>query len=403
MAPEQDTQEPVKEQPEVTAAQSEAAPVTTEPVATVPAVDVEAETPPREANPESTQPTTMQPGAFPIKKSRKGLLAILISVGAVVLLGGTAAGLGLWWTSPDKSFADATSTNVGSLAGIGSVKGSLVVTPKSGADVSVEFTTKVDGAKSNTDLALKMNAGAVTMNLTGAVATDDSKNVYVKVNDVKKTLDSFAGGNAEAVDAYYGKLISKIDGKWVEITPADMKDLSGNTDANSTCVVDTLGKISSDSSYVKELQTIYANNAYLQYSKSLGSELVNGKDSNHVLVTVDKTKLDAFSKAALKSKLFTELSKCGVDTNSASSTETSGTMLNVELWVDKWSHKVTRFVMSQVETDATVKFTLEPDYTKSTVTVPQADTQFKDLKADVTALEEQFTATEQQTLSDGTF
>ncbi|MFZ1812625.1 MAG: hypothetical protein WAU02_03885 [Candidatus Saccharimonadales bacterium] len=335
--------------------------------------------------------------ARPNRLSKK----LLITVGAilVVLIGGGVAGA-LWWTSPQKAFSDAMPTH--ELPTSAAVKGSIVATPASGPSVTVDFTSKFNSGKSYTDLGFKVNAGAVNLNLTGAVATSDTKSVFFKVNDVRKTIESFAGSNASAVDQVYGNLINKIDNKWVEVTESDMKEVTKGAGVDISCLTNTLQKVTTGRSYISESYDLYQKNAYLSVKETLGSESVNGKDSHHYIVTVDKTKMKEFDKALEASKLGAELKKWTTkDTSTMESvTNDAASTPKFEIWVDKWSHKLTKFVMTQDQDGTNVKLTATVDYAAQSVTMPKADTQFKDLQSEIQKMQQQFTPAEASTSLD---
>ena len=355
--------------------QPEQQPTNTTPPATdpVPAgpeatVDTPATVSPTNAAPKNT--------IFPSKSSKKKW--VIIAAALVVLLGGGAAGA-LWWTSPQKAFDDATSSY--DLPESAGVKGSMVVTPSGGPTVTIDMNSKYAAMKSNTDLAIKMNAGAVNINLTGALATSDTKSVYFKINDVRKTVESFAGSSAPMIDQNYGGLIDKIDGKWVEITEADMKDATKDSGTDLGCISETLGKITRDKSYLKDLYALYEKNKYISVKETLGSETINGKDSHHYVLALDKSKMQSFDKAMQESRLAKELKKCIGDEEAALplSAESVDGVPKMEIWVDKWSHKLTKLVMTQDQEGTSVKLTATVDYAAQNVTMPKADTQFKDL------------------------
>jgi hypothetical protein len=325
----------------------------------------------------------------PPRKSRKKLLIITGAVLGVLLIGGTASAM--WWTSPQKAFDDATSLNQALPKG-GTVKGSIVVTPAGSPEVTFDFDTKYATNKMNTDLALKVNAGAVNLNLTGGVAYEADKSMFFKVNDVRKTITTFAGSSSGAIDQYYGGLIDKIDGKWVEMTSSDLKDLTKDSGADLSCATSTFTKLTTDQSYLKELSAMYDKNKYISIKDVVGSEKIDGRDSMHYTLAFDETKMKAYESAVKSSKFMQDFKKCVTNESSEStSLESSPAPQGFEIWVDKWSHKITKVMLTSDSEGTAVKMTAVFGYNDAqAVTIPKADTQFKDLKSEVESLQEMF-------------
>jgi outer membrane receptor protein involved in Fe transport len=329
---------------------------------------------------------------LPVKKSHKGLKIGLLIGGILLFLGGVAAGLMVWWTSPQKSFSDASKNPFSVVEGTHAINGTISVIQKNGPEMLIEYSVKADNKKTYADISFKTNSGAVTVNLTGAVATDATGNVYFKINNVKKTLQGFGGQFSTMYEEAFGDVIDKIDGKWVQITPDDVKAMagSGSSGVDMVCVSDVTSKLTANSDYMKELTELTKNNTYLSYGKSLGSETVNGKSSNHIAVNIDQAKLKSYSQGMTNTKIAADLKKCGMkfDSNS-SNTQPMSNDANVELWIDQWSHKVTKLLIAQTENGTTTTITVAFDSANQTVAIPEAQTQFKDLQNALSGLQDQ--------------
>ena len=336
------------------------------------------------------EPQPMQPAAMTSsKKPSKKLWIGIASAVAVLVIGGVAGAM--WWTSPQKTYDDALSLNQPMPKG-GAFKTNMEVTPKDGPTIKIDLDTKFTGIKTMTDMSFKVDAGAMNINLTGGVATDVNKSLFFKVNDVRKTLTSFTGGNASAIDSYYGGLIDKIDGKWVEITETDMKDTTKDSGGDLSCMIDAISKITTNKDYYNELSAMYEKNKYISLKDTVGSEKVDGKDSIHYVVAIDQNKLKNFSKASLESQWFKEMKKCSNSeaTSAESALESTGeTTPKLEIWVDKWSHKVNKIKMSQDQDGTAINLVMYPTYNDNQkVTVPAADTQFKDIQKEMQTIQE---------------
>ena len=347
----------------------------------------------------STQPTAPTTSgnasttASPASGSSKKKWIILGSVLGVVLVGGVASAM--WWTSPEKSLSDAMSMN--SIPKGGNIKGDIVVTPKDSNAVTITFDSKYKGMVSKTDLGVKMSMGAMKLDITGGVATTANKRVMFRVNDVRDTVKSLAQGYDDVVEQYYGKLIDKVDNKWVEVTESDLKDATKDSGIDLSCFMDKTTKLINDKAFMKEAADIYSKNAYFSIKDKVGSEKVDGRDSNHIVLAYDKTKAKAYGEALEKTNGLKDLKSCVKDADkdpTSSVTDDSAATPKIELWVDKWSHKVNKIVVSQDQDGTSTKLTATIGYNDNqSVDVPKADTQFKDLKTEIDSLQQQFAPT----------
>ncbi len=345
-------------------------------------------------NDESVLPTPVisntQPTSLMSRVSKKAIIAVV--AGLIVLLGGGAAGA-LWWTSPEKSLSDAMSAT--ELPQGGAIKGDFVVTPKDGKPVTIAYDTKYKGFVNKTDLSVKASMGAIKLDMSGGVATTANKSVLFRVNDIRDTINSFAQGDRAMIDEYYGGLLDKIDGKWVEMTEADIKDATKDSGTDFSCVMDKTAKLMQDKAFLKEASDIYKKNPIFSIKEKMGSEKIDGRDSNRVLLAYDKAKDKAFGDALEKTAAVKELKSCIKDTDTKMEDKKDDTKTpRIEVWIDKWSHKINKMMVVQEDNGTTVQMTTVINYNNSQkVDVPKADTQFKDLKSEIEKLQQDFSPT----------
>lgn len=345
--------------------------------------------------PEPVPPATpaMTSADYPAVASKRSKKPLFIALAVLlVLVSGGVAGA-LWWTGPQKTFDDAFNPSISMPKG-GTAKGSIVVTSSTGPGVTVEFDTKVRGLATNTSLAFKVDAGAMKVDISGGVATDTNKNLYFKINDVRKTVNAFAGGNSDMIDQYYGSLIDKIDGKWVQMTEADLKEATKDSGTDMSCVLDKIAKIEADKSYAEDTAQIYSQNKYFSIKETLASEKIDGQDSHHYKVAIDKAKEESFNKVMRNSKLMKEIKKCVTDPSSldeeSSRVETSSDP-TIEVWVNKWTHRLNKLVVSDDQSGLSAKLTVNIGYDDNQpVDVPKASTQYKDLQKEIESVKQQF-------------
>lgn len=341
--------------------------------------------------------TTIAPVTPPAKASKIQELLhnkkLVVSAAiAVVVLGAATAGA-MWWTSPETSFNNATTSTAFSKGG--TVKGTLTVKPESGSDVSLDYNTQYAGLVTKTDLSFKTKMGAVKLDINGGIATTANKSVLFRINDIKDTVNSFAGDSSDAVDQYYGSLIDKIDGRWVEVTESDMKELTKDSDADTSCVLDKGTKLINDKKFLSEASDIYKKNPYLLLTEKKASEKIEGRDSNHVVVSYDTKKATDYSKSLGGLQSLKDLKTCFKDSDPFQDVATGESVNSprIELWIDKWNHKVNKFIVTQQQDGTTTTLSGVMTYNDAQkVDVPAAQTKFSELKTEVEAIQEDFAA-----------
>ena len=357
-------------------------------------------------NPFGTEGTSNQPAAtLPVKKSKKGLVIGLIAAGTVLVLGAAAAGLAMWWTSPQKALDDAVAQSLKNFEH-GSIRGDISLDSEAGSTAKLTIDGKYADKQTYSDVDLNVDMGMLNAKFTGSFATDSSKNSYFKINDVKKTVDSMYGEMASLLPVEYHNVIEKIDGRWVKATEQDLKDMSkdqsdGEDSQATVCVATAAEKYLADGSALKEAVDAYNSHKFMAIKKVVGSEKINGRDSHRLEINIEDDKAKAFGEKLKQTAFFKEIEKCGKSSEELpeSGSTKSEDVPVVELWVDKWSHRINKISMkSESNTQAmTMAFTL--GYDKPIVTIPTAETNFSDLKSDIDKIIQQMQEDAQETYS----
>lgn len=349
---------------------------------------------------DQTQPAapTVEPAVAPAapspvaskKAPNKKLLLGGVAAVVVALIAGVS--VYAWWNSPEKVFNDAI---YGSTAVPYSVKGNMKVSQSSGPGATIEFDGKMADKKFYVDTSTKVDAGMMNFNLKASLAADANKDMYFRVQDVRKTVQTFAGDSMDAIEQYYGDVINKVDNKWVRITSADVKDMTKDSGADVTCMQDTLISVLEDKSLQSELKKVTQdkNNQYASIKEVVGTEKVNNRDSIHYKISIDATKYKSYTKAIGETSLMKRLESCVKDQSEIEDINSinESDMPTIELWVDKGTHHMSRMMMTsksgQSDTSATLDATF--GYDKVPVDMPKADTEFKDLKQSIEQLQSQ--------------
>jgi len=227
--------------------------------------------------------------------------------------------------------------------------------------------------------------------VSGSGLMDKDSNIYVKVNDVKKLLRSLpaeSGMKYDQLPQYITKIVDKVDSKWIRISADDIREFSDDYAKKQTCVEDVFKKLQEDKELSKELLNVYKENKFIIIDEKLPAK--NG--SLGYVVDVDTNISKDFAKAADKTKFGKELQKCDdsfkFSSNSSSSSRSSSgdsdTKTRVEVWVDRWSHQLTKMSLGIEDDQADGMLVFEPKFDQPvTVEVPKDFIPLKDLKKDI--------------------
>lgn len=350
--------------------------------------------------PQSEMSGVAAPGlisTLPVKKSKKGLLIGLIAAGVlIVALASSAAAYTFIHNNPDKAVADALEKFF--TAKSMEVQGTMDVTSKSGTSTS-KITVNFNGAKDATgqavgDQTVTVASGGKDMTLK--IHTANSKDsVYVKLEDVKKLIEnafSADSSTAASLEQYYGKLIDKVDNKWVVIKYSELDALTNGSVKGSqvTCVMDQMDKLQNDATTQKELRKAYDDNRFLKV-ESKGSDT----DGNHYVLTTDAEKAKTYGKALKDTAFFKAVDDClnGQMTKSVESpnktTNTTEETPVVELWVDGWSHNPNKMAISFKNKTSESKIEFKSKFnTNPKLSLPSGQTTINDIKDELQNLQD---------------
>lgn len=332
------------------------------------------------------------------KKSNKRLFILIAAAVTIVLLSSVSV-FAFYYNTPDKSVSDA----FGQMLGMSSLKsqGTLTVNAvdKTNPNVKMTYDLALNGTSLSADsnIGITVNAKTVTVK-ANAVTTKDA--IAIKLTNFRDTANSLMGMiglNANSLDPY-SSLINKIDNKWVVITKDDLSQYSSDKEADTqaTCAQDAIATFQANKSQQSEISNLYKNNAFVTVSKSLGTETINGKLSNHYELTVDDKKAQTFGDKLPSTTVFKAVDTCykgdltrqfnEANKTAATDSKTTG---KTELWVDMVSHTATKFrVTLKDSTSNTVFESFLQVNSAPQIVVPKADTTLKDLQSEIQKLQQ---------------
>ena len=293
-------------------------------------------------------------------KSKKGLVIGGIVAGvAALLIGGASAVYGLWYQHPDKVIGDAIANIISAKsAKINGTMDFSKLAAVSGTPipdkVSVKFDSQVSNsqASANIDISTKYQGKDINLGFgVSGTMTDEDYTYFYKVSKLQELLTAL-GATDEMISPSITALIRKVDNKWIKLTKADVEKMTNMSEKDKEvqrCAQKTFNKLSTDRKMSDELANLYANNPLLVVKEKLGSKdgslgyLVAGsKDNAKKLVDGIKT-----------TQVYAELKKCDSSIKDDSfnsedlfsddkTTDKNDNSGRLEIWIDRWSHQLTR-------------------------------------------------------------
>lgn len=339
-----------------------------------------------------------QPKA-PVTKNRKkknialfsilGVLALLLILGLVLYF--------VWYQNPRKVVGDMVSNTLWSKTP-SKYDMTSTVTSK---DVDIKLTgngagTILNGSQATikADISIKMNNQPITTTLNVDTVVDKDFNMYMKLKDAKKTAaqleDAFFSASPDAkslnaeqkaeakkmIAGYVDPVVSKLDNQWVKVTKDDLKQIDPKLEKLQPCIAETATMFVNDREVKNQLTDAYMKNEFLKVEKELGNK--NG--SIGYTLGIDKEKANKFGEATKDSKIAKKVKDCaeqvGSSTDRASKNvneQTADATNEINVWIDQWSHKLTRVEMTTKSKDGSTTAKTEQNISYSgvpAVTVP---------------------------------
>jgi hypothetical protein len=228
--------------------------------------------------------------------------------------------------------------------------------------VAVTIKSKLVGATGSLDADLSITASGKTYKISGSGLVDESGDLYFKVDHLASVIDeaktSIGIPQNSAASIAIDKLVTKIDGTWVKVSSNDLKQYSEETAASKTCINDTVKKYKDDKAAIKEVTDLYTKYPFIVVDKNLGQ--VNG--SFGYQLKESGSNLKSFLDGVKNTKIYDSLHDCDktfvIDTKGMSTKDEVDKNGTIKLWVDVWSHQMTKIELKG-----------DSDGTKSSLTI----------------------------------
>ncbi|MDR1970075.1 MAG: hypothetical protein LBQ11_01885, partial [Candidatus Nomurabacteria bacterium] len=313
------------------------------------------------------------------KKSKKLPLIITSIVGGVLVLAGI--GFAIWWfayyNSDKKILNDAFYSLLGTTEGTGEIKMSATVD-----ETTIEANIKANYNKDAVAIDVDGKATVADMSIRAGLSlvASGSKDIYVKVNDLKSVLDAVGVGGFD---------VSKISNKWIKVSSDELTGMVPQAGADSgdisKCMENVATTLTKEKSAQKEILDAITDSKILT-AKRVGSD----KDGIKFSLAGDLNGTGKFVESLVKTKFYQVVSDCvktldggselpalpaDMDWNEVTS-QISPLLeqvdINVYFWVSSWGHQPTHLSVDVKVSEPNIKFTLDVTNKigKSEVTIP---------------------------------
>jgi hypothetical protein len=289
----------------------------------------------------------------------------------VILAGGSAFAYNAY-QNPQKVISDSIINAFTSKTSI--YTGTLNVDNKD-VKVGVNITSKLAGATGSLDADLTITASGKTYKISGSGLVDKSGDLYFKVDHlagiIAEAKTSLGIAQSSATSTAIDKLVAKIDGTWIKVSSNDLKQYSEDTATSKTCINDTVKKFKDDKSAINEVTDLYTKNPFVLVDKDLGQ--VNG--SFGYQLKESGSNLKTFLDGLKNTKIYKSLHDCDktfvIDTKGMSTKDEVDKNGTIKLWVDVWSHQITKIELSGKDSGTTSSATVLPKFNQNvTITAP---------------------------------
>ncbi len=320
-------------------------------------------------------------------KKKVGLIVGIIS-GVLILILAIAAALlyFLWWQNPQKIVTDAVVNTMTTKKAV--VNGKMIVIANN-SKIELNIKSAADSPKTKTDVEVKITLKNVskTVNLKAAVVTDQDGTIYIKLDGMRKLVESVVSLAIEAnvpssayetspsfkqqIEAVKKQIISqleekmsKIDGKWLKTTAEDIAN--NNTDIK--CSAEIVKKLQNDSKARKEIADIYRQNSFL-IIKDTKLDDRNGGRGFEIDLNSDEAvaKAKDFSKALESTSIGKNIKNCTKDVrhNNGSVNKTGKSNGTLKIWADVNSHALKAVEIKGKGKDSSASLSLDIDTNKT--------------------------------------
>ncbi|RWZ82034.1 MAG: hypothetical protein EOT04_00145 [Candidatus Chaera renei] len=219
-----------------------------------------------------------------------------------------------------------------------------------------------------------------TYTVNFAVVADSNQNFFVKFNDLKGTIEQLAGGGAagKSASGSLNNFLTTVDGRWIRLSGSSVPQGPSLADQ---CFQKVFKDLASNRAERKKLEKLYRQNAFITPEASLPSQVINGRGSAHYKLRFDGAKANALAQAYAATDTYKKLQACDNSLKIDPELPTTINNLNqanVEIWVDYWTHDITRLAYDNSQKGSKGYFDFKYSDAATTVVVPSSSVPYQD-------------------------
>jgi len=313
--------------------------------------------------------------AVPPKKSKKIFIIVMISLILTMLSGGTVLAYNLWYSNPNKVMSDAI-VNAITAKSI-NYTGDLKISSE-GSSLSISFSAAQNRASGKLDATLTISFAGINYVVDTSALIDDNGDIYFKADKLAVVADQIAslGIDRTEIDSF----VEKINNKWIKVANSDFASYSEAKE----CVTSTISKFKDDKLALDEITNIYNTYQFINIDKQLGKK--DGSFGYIIKADTDAAKL--FLENVKTTKFYIALKDCDenfdISSDDISFGEENASEISNEVWIDSWSHNITKVVVAGKLNETSLSATINTSFGKLvTVDTPKESIDFKDVLSDL--------------------
>lgn len=329
-------------------------------------------------------------------------MSIIIAAVLVILGGGGAAAYYFWYENPDKVITDGivnalkakTIKYTGTISMSGDMKIKLELTGANTLSTS-DLTAKATFAIAGKDYSLDSSA-----------RFDDKGDLYLKLKNIDSVVSAYratlpGGIVTPQMSDLTNKLAAKINDRWIKVSADDLSTFSEDASKTQKCSTDAAKKYQNDQKAITQISDAYKKNKFIVVDQNLGSQ--NG--SLGYILKGDEKALRSFLVDLKNTEIYKTLHDCDtsftIDDKDLPTVKNDKANGRLELWVDSWTHKITKVVgtSNNKDTKTQLDIVFQPIFDeKVEVKAPDNSITLKQLQDDIEELIiESFTAASELT------